>query len=566
MRAFLLVAPLLLLLANAPARAAGPIWTVRDIDQFQDNFASDGTVTGSVRADMANDILPASSPGILPGDSSVVVITDPVFGLAADGVLGGKAVYCYVAVQPFGQPGKVGAALSGGSRWPVAGTQVVNGITWTKLRFDQSDVGGGPVPDNFCMDLNDNLFTPGDTIFFFYAAKSADGPGTTNYFSLEFGTTTDIGIAAALPMEFTCLPAGGFAHGGDLLYIDGAEGTDSQVYWDLAFKALGALKGVDRYDVRGPSDGGNNRLASRVVDIAQQLNNPYRLIYWDCDSLSITLGDGSGSPVKTDDYQLIDTFLDNLTSSGTVLLFGNDVAEQLNASSSPSAALFKQAYMPYVLVSGSQVPAYGLAPTCVHWAGRRFEDDFMVYGGSPGFADFDVFQASGTSQLQMTYGPSGVTNGAVVSNRAIIPFNGNAAVLLAGFGLSAIRDDDTNGISDRARFLRDAGRINGAGPLNFPVGTGALPVNSLQQNRPNPFNPQTTIAFSIKARGHVGLSIYDVGGRLVRTLANETRAAGAYQLTWDGRDARGQAVASGVYFYRLVAPEFTKTRKMVLLK
>jgi hypothetical protein len=41
------------------------------------------------------------------------------------------------------------------------------------------------VPDNYCIDLNDNLFTPGDTIFFFYAAKSNDGPGTTNYFSLE---------------------------------------------------------------------------------------------------------------------------------------------------------------------------------------------------------------------------------------------------------------------------------------------------------------------------------------------------------------------------------------------
>ncbi|HKW15301.1 MAG TPA: hypothetical protein VJS69_12510, partial [Candidatus Krumholzibacteria bacterium] len=59
------------------AHAAGPAWTVRDIDQFQDNFASDGTLTGFVRADMANDILPASSPGIQPGDSSVVVVADP---------------------------------------------------------------------------------------------------------------------------------------------------------------------------------------------------------------------------------------------------------------------------------------------------------------------------------------------------------------------------------------------------------------------------------------------------------------------------------------------------------
>jgi hypothetical protein len=52
----------------------------------------------------------------------------------------------------------------------------------------------------------------------------------------------------------------------------------------------------------------------------------------------------------------------------------------------------------------------------------------------------------------------------------------------------------------------------------------------------------------------------------VRTLANETRSAGAYELKWDGRDERRQAVASGVYFYRLVAADFTQTKKMVLLK
>jgi len=98
--------------------------------------------------------------------------------------------------------------------------------------------------------------------------------------------------------------------------------------------------------------------------------------------------------------------------------------------------------------------------------------------------------------------------------------------------------------------------------------TGVEPTfqNALLQNYPNPFNPVTTIAFSIRTRGHVGLNVYDVGGRLVRTLANETRAAGAYRVKWDGHDNTGSPVASGVYFYRLIAGSFSQTKKMVLLK
>jgi hypothetical protein len=137
--------------------------------------------------------------------------------------------------------------------------------------------------------------------------------------------------------------------------------------------------------------------------------------------------------------------------------------------------------------------------------------------------------------------------------------------MLSGFSAAAIRDDETNGISDRAKFIRDMMIIT-MGSLGPVTGAGPGLSNSLAQNHPNPFNPQTTISFSIAQRGNVRLNVYDVNGALVRTLANETRAAGAYDVTWDGRDDRGRAVASGVYFYKLTAGSFTQTRKMVLLK
>jgi len=91
-------------------------------------------------------------------------------------------------------------------------------------------------------------------------------------------------------------------------------------------------------------------------------------------------------------------------------------------------------------------------------------------------------------------------------------------------------------------------------------------VSYLAQNYPNPFNPMTRIAFGLSGPGHVSLRIYDVAGRLVRMLAEGDRPAANYAEVWDGKDASGRTVASGIYFCRLDAGSFTQTKKMVLLR
>ncbi|MGE5188758.1 MAG: FG-GAP-like repeat-containing protein, partial [Gemmatimonadota bacterium] len=104
---------------------------------------------------------------------------------------------------------------------------------------------------------------------------------------------------------------------------------------------------------------------------------------------------------------------------------------------------------------------------------------------------------------------------------------------------------------------------------DFPTGVfenAPPPVNTLLQNAPNPFNPATTIRFSLARAGHLRLRVFDPAGRLVATLIDGQRPAGAQRALWDGRDARGHRVASGVYFYQLTAPGFVRTRSMVLLK
>lgn len=88
----------------------------------------------------------------------------------------------------------------------------------------------------------------------------------------------------------------------------------------------------------------------------------------------------------------------------------------------------------------------------------------------------------------------------------------------------------------------------------------------LHQNFPNPFNPSTTIRVMLQQRQPIRLVVYDVAGRHVRMLAGGVRGPGTEQFVWDGRDERGNAVASGVYFYRLITRDIVESKRMVLLK
>jgi hypothetical protein len=88
----------------------------------------------------------------------------------------------------------------------------------------------------------------------------------------------------------------------------------------------------------------------------------------------------------------------------------------------------------------------------------------------------------------------------------------------------------------------------------------------LHQNVPNPFNPTTQISFSVPNGGaNVSLRIYDSAGRLVRTLVNGYEPPGTRTVSWLGENDQGQPVASGIYFYKLSTPSFSKTKKMILL-
>lgn len=100
-----------------------------------------------------------------------------------------------------------------------------------------------------------------------------------------------------------------------------------------------------------------------------------------------------------------------------------------------------------------------------------------------------------------------------------------------------------------------------------PVEQPAAPAATLlHQNAPNPFNPSTVIRYELPARGAVDLRVFDVAGRLVRTLYQGVEGAGLREKTWLGRNDEGQSVASGVYFYRLQTADEVQTKRMLLAK
>jgi hypothetical protein len=89
---------------------------------------------------------------------------------------------------------------------------------------------------------------------------------------------------------------------------------------------------------------------------------------------------------------------------------------------------------------------------------------------------------------------------------------------------------------------------------------------NLSQNYPNPFNPETSISYALPKPAHVVLKVYDILGRQARTLVNEMKPAGRHRVTWNGRDAQGLALPSGIYLYKIQAGEFEAVRKMLLAK
>ncbi len=127
-------------------------------------------------------------------------------------------------------------------------------------------------------------------------------------------------------------------------------------------------------------------------------------------------------------------------------------------------------------------------------------------------------------------------------------------------GIRCVSDDAFIFYVDDFSVHSDGGTVD----IDDP-GMPAL-VTELQGNYPNPFNPSTTIRYSVKEATPVTIGIYNVKGQLVKTLVNEDKSSGNHSVVWNGRDNNNQAVSSGVYFYKMLAGKYSSTKKMILMK
>jgi hypothetical protein len=139
-------------------------------------------------------------------------------------------------------------------------------------------------------------------------------------------------------------------------------------------------------------------------------------------------------------------------------------------------------------------------------------------------------------------------------------------IVFAGSSLSVVsaRGTEAHQLSDirKIEFVWDP---EAAGVEHPNAAAGIMRIAHLFQNRPNPFAPETQIAFDLPKAGQVGLAIYSPDGRLVRQLLSEQRGAGRHSVSWDGKDDSGKKVASGAYFYQLRAAGVQESRRMILL-
>jgi len=161
-----------------------------------------------------------------------------------------------------------------------------------------------------------------------------------------------------------------------------------------------------------------------------------------------------------------------------------------------------------------------------------------------------------------------------LSGKNLIPSGEGALVILKAKGkdLGSIRIEKAILVDREAKHLHvdispNMSEFGSGEQVKTENAAAEIPDHfALLQNYPNPFNPQTKIEYALSRDADVKLTIYNILGEQVNVLVDEHQTAGYKKVYWDGRDQRGEEVTSGVYFYRLETKEFSKVKKMLLVK
>jgi hypothetical protein len=264
-----------------------------------------------------------------------------------------------------------------------------------------------------------------------------------------------------------------------------------------------------------------------------------------------------------------------------LLFTGDDIASELGAADSLGflATWLATEYLDDAVGDATVDSVPGLRDFAGGFDFMTYDDrECVLRGGCPELGSFDVIQpypgVAGAElvaeyvKADLTTRPAGV---------AYTDTSGYQTVTL-GFGMEFMSDAPlptghyASGASDRVDLMANIMEYFAKEPTGPGTGTegNGVFLTKLSQVHPNPFNPSTTIAYSLAGRSHVTIRVYDVAGRVVRTLVDGEAEAGEHVIVWDGTTDSGKQAASGVYFVRMEGTgdggSFSEVGKAVMLK
>ncbi len=557
----------------------GPGMSARELDLAQDDFPARGSIdTGdlgshSVRFDAANNIALPSHIRIDPGDSITVYIVPVRSGADFDG---DPELHYIVDRNPVFDPYRT-------SGWPAMGSATGRPAVGSS---------GQPNPSRWAFDLPDTGFLfPGDVLHYFISATDAIGGvgGTDPQTALMPADTTGFSTGFGDPMGYNstfvihALPSikgDGFEDftQPSILFINDFANRGGENEWYTALNSLGLQVGEDYdvYYVNSPSSGVGNGIGGRANDIL--LEGYYEILYTSGNLGVNTISNGDYNNDPGDDVGVLKAWLDG--GGKDMFLTGDDLASDL-AQAGTKTMNFLENYMSVGLFSydirtliGNQTsPLIATSPSNPVFNGSL--QSWIAYGGCPGTSTFDAVEVKSGAMRIAEFtdhaGQPGIYSFSAATLDSAAGLVGTSRVISLPYDLMSIyTDPEAPGhlLAGRTQLLRDVLYYFSVGAILPPISGVDVPgITFRTSNYPNPFNPSTTISYSLPKAGHLKLSIYNVRGQLVKTLIDGDRPAGADQsIVWDGSNNLGSSAASGMYFYEARALGDVLIGKMTLLK
>lgn len=339
----------------------------------------------------------------------------------------------------------------------------------------------------------------------------------------------------------------------DILIVDDDSGTGKYNNYEGYYTdALDSLQRL--YDVWDKTNQGDT-----TYDFSD-----YQILIW-------YTGDHRDGVFSEADVESLMSFLDN---GGKLFLTSQDAAEALSASGDPLDSIFLEDYLHCSLADGNCSKRLALGIPGDPVGDTLYIQTWGTVGNPNNQVSPDVIVPNGSAVQVLRY--AGL-NWAITDSVAGIRYQGEGyRLVFFGFGFEGMTSTGqlySGHYLSKPHFIMERVLDWLQEHTDVPDSEeeqASLPRSvELLQNYPNPFNPDTRIQFTVNAGRfplRTSLRIYNIRGQLVRTLLDEDRTGGDYTVLWDGRDEKGKAVSSGIYFCRLSAGSSTEVKKMVLLK